>query len=151
MSNNKRRERRRSSDRVSNASSVTPTPSLSGVSTSKHASAGYKPGTVGALKPIPVVAMDPKVSVLEAACYMASRRVDAVLIGSANGIAGIVTDKDLAFRVVAMAKDAKTTPCATIMTRDPVKVLASDAATSALNAMIAGQFRHLPVLDKDNV
>ncbi|ORY38161.1 hypothetical protein BCR33DRAFT_720872 [Rhizoclosmatium globosum] len=37
------------------------------------------------------------------------------------------------------------------MTRDPVKVLASDAATSALNAMIAGQFRHLPVLDKDNV
>ncbi|KAJ3395011.1 hypothetical protein HDU84_004469 [Entophlyctis sp. JEL0112] len=111
----------------------------------------YKAGTVGALKPIPVVAIDPKASVLEAACYMASRRVDAVLIASApKGIGGIVTDKDLAYRVVAAGLDPKATQCKSIMTPDPIKVFDKDSATHALNCMISGQFRHLPVLDRDH-
>ncbi|KAJ3015210.1 UNVERIFIED_CONTAM: hypothetical protein HDU68_012832 [Siphonaria sp. JEL0065] len=132
------RPRRRSNGSVS--SSTTPTPHSG--SYSKPA-AFYKPGTVGALKPIPVVAMDIKTTVLE---------VDAVLIGSSNGVSGIVTDKDLAYRVVSARKHPKETLCASIMTKDPVKVLASDSATTALNAMISGQFRHLPVLDpRDNV
>ncbi|KAI9325536.1 hypothetical protein BDR26DRAFT_879240 [Obelidium mucronatum] len=138
--------RKRSSGSVS--SSTTPTPPSGNMNYSKqHSSSVFKAGTVGALKPIPIVAMDIKSTVLEAACYMASRRVDAVLLGSSNGVSGIVTDKDLAFRVVAAGKLAKDTLCTSIMTKDPVKVFASDSATTALNAMIAGQFRHLPVLD----
>ncbi|KAJ3073285.1 hypothetical protein HDU98_001835 [Podochytrium sp. JEL0797] len=132
----------------SGTSSATPTPP----SHSRNPTAGYAAGTVGALKPTPVVALDPSSTVLEAACYMASRRVDAVLLGSSNGVSGILTDKDLAFRVVAAGMDAQATPSQRVMTKDPVKVFATDTAQTALKAMIQGQFRHLPVVDaKENV
>ncbi|KAI8591803.1 hypothetical protein BDZ88DRAFT_392920 [Geranomyces variabilis] len=79
---------------------------------------------------------------------MAAKRQDAILVVDAQGhLAGILTDKDLAYRVVANGLDPRTTSVVQAMTANPVSVTTSTTSHQALNLMIAGQFRHLPVVE----
>lgn len=95
------------------------------------------PLKVSALKPSPVVALSESSFCSEAAAYMAAKRQDAVLITDSNGtLSGIVTDKDLSFRMCACGLDPTTTPVSEIMTREPISVSSSDLATDALNKMV---------------
>ncbi|KAJ1566670.1 hypothetical protein HK405_008899 [Cladochytrium tenue] len=106
-----------------------------------------KKGTVAAMNPTPAVALIETAKVLEAAAYMAAKRVDAVLIVDLEGqLAGILTDKDVAFRVVSEELDPRTTTLASVMTQNPVSVTTTSMASDALNRMVAGHFRHLPVV-----
>ncbi|KAJ3156880.1 hypothetical protein HDU86_003415 [Geranomyces michiganensis] len=109
------------------------------------------PGTVSSMNPDPAVALQATAKVFEAAAYMAAKRQDAILVVDAQGhLAGILTDKDLAYRVVANGLDPRTTPVAHAMTANPVSVTTSTTSHQALNLMIAGQFRHLPVVESDD-
>ncbi|KAI9360809.1 hypothetical protein DFJ73DRAFT_59567 [Zopfochytrium polystomum] len=65
---------------------------------------------------------------------MAAKRVDAVLIVDYEGqLTGILTDKDVAFRVVAEELDPRTTTLAEVMTPNPISVTSTSLATDALN------------------
>lgn len=109
-----------------------------------------KRGTVAALRPTPAVAMLESAKVFDAAAYMAAKRVDAVLIVDQEGqLSGILTDKDMAYRVVAEGLDPKYITLASVMTRNPISVPASGSASDALNRMVAGHFRHLPVIQDE--
>ena len=59
---------------------------------------------------------------------------------------GILTDKDIAYRVVALGLDVRTTPVSQVMSRDPISVSAKGNRIEALNIMVSKKFRHLPVL-----
>ncbi|KAF9897149.1 hypothetical protein BX616_006093 [Lobosporangium transversale] len=59
-----------------------------------------------------------------------------------------MTDKDLAFRVVAEGLDIHT-PISQVMTKNPFCVTTDTNATEALNKMVNGGFRHLPCLNSD--
>jgi len=63
---------------------------------------------------------------------------------------GIVTDRDLALKVVAKGLDAKSTKVETVMTRKLVTCLADDDLQKALDAMAEHQLRRIPVVDADN-
>ncbi|KAJ3102301.1 hypothetical protein HDU97_000658 [Phlyctochytrium planicorne] len=105
-------------------------------------------GTVAAMYPTPAVALHESAKVVEAAAHMAAKRVDAVLIVDSMGhLSGILTDKDLTFRVVAEGLDPRTTSVVDVMTHNPVSVVDTGAAVDALNKMVAGHFRHLPVIE----
>ncbi|KAI9002259.1 hypothetical protein BC832DRAFT_518220, partial [Gaertneriomyces semiglobifer] len=105
-------------------------------------------GTVSSMNPEPAVALHANAKVFEAAAYMAAKRTDSVLVvGDQGQLMGILTDKDLAYRVVAENMDPKTTPVSEVMTANPVSVTTSSNATEALNKMVAGRFRHLPVVE----
>ncbi|KAJ3187124.1 hypothetical protein HDU85_007162 [Gaertneriomyces sp. JEL0708] len=109
------------------------------------------PGTVSSMNPDPAVALHANAKVFEAAAYMAAKRTDSVLVvGDQGQLMGILTDKDLAYRVVAENLDPKTTPVSEVMTANPVSVTTSSNATEALNKMVAGRFRHLPVVESDD-
>jgi CBS domain-containing protein len=85
---------------------------------------------------------------------MAGRRVDAILITDDKGsgqLKGIVTDKDLAFRCVAEGLDAHRTKIQQIMTQDPVYVSSEATVDIAINKMLQGHFRHLPVVDHNRI
>lgn len=59
-------------------------------------------GTVASMNPEAAVALHTSAKVFEAAAYMAAKRQDAVLVVDGEGhLTGILTDKDLAYRVVA--------------------------------------------------
>ncbi|XP_047054701.1 CBS domain-containing protein CBSCBSPB1-like [Lolium rigidum] len=91
-------------------------------------------------------------SVHEACRRMAARRVDAVLLTDSNALlCGILTDKDIATRVIARELKLEETPVSKVMTRNPLFVLAETLAVEALQKMVQGKFRHLPVVENGEV
>ncbi|KAK6363160.1 hypothetical protein TWF730_000606 [Orbilia blumenaviensis] len=108
------------------------------------------PGTVMALKPGQALQIKPHVTVAEAAQMMAAKREDCVLVTDDDDrIAGIFTAKDLAFRVVGGAIDARDVAVADIMTKNPLCARTDTSATDALDLMVRKGFRHLPVMDEN--
>ncbi|CAL5327443.1 hypothetical protein CsSME_00007150 [Camellia sinensis var. sinensis] len=91
-------------------------------------------------------------SIHEACRRMAARRVDALLLTDSNALlCGILTDKDIATRVIAHELNLEETPVSKVMTRNPVFVLSDTLAVEALQKMVLGKFRHLPVVEKGEV
>jgi len=87
--------------------------------------------------------------VVEVAQRMADRNVGAVLVLEAGRLAGIMTERDL-MRAVArgLPDDAVVSEC---MTRDPDTIAPDDTIEHAAVLMIHGGYRHLPVVDGDDV
>ncbi|GAB2277273.1 CBS domain-containing protein cbscbspb3 [Dionaea muscipula] len=91
-------------------------------------------------------------TVSDACRRMAARRVDAVLLTDANALlSGIVTDKDIATRVIADDLRPEQTTVSKIMTRNPIFVTSDTLAIEALQKMVQGKFRHLPVVENGEV
>jgi len=61
-----------------------------------------------------------------------------------------VTDRDLALKIVAEGRDAKSTKVEAVMTRKVVTCRAEDDLQKALDAMSEHQLRRIPVVDNDN-
>ncbi|WOL15063.1 CBS domain-containing protein CBSCBSPB3 [Canna indica] len=91
-------------------------------------------------------------TVSDACRRMAARKVDSVLLTDTNGLlSGIVTDKDITIRVIAEGLRPEQTIVSKIMTRNPVFVMADTLAMEALQKMVQGKFRHLPVVENGEV
>ncbi|GMY15136.1 CBS domain-containing protein CBSCBSPB5 [Fagus crenata] len=91
-------------------------------------------------------------TILEACRRMAARRVDALLLTDSNALlSGILTDKDIATRVIACEVNLEDTPVSKVMTRNPIFVLSNTLAVEALQKMVQGNFRHLPVVENGEV
>ncbi|KAL4634493.1 hypothetical protein ACB092_04G203300 [Castanea dentata] len=91
-------------------------------------------------------------TLLEACHRMAARRVDALLLTDSNALlCGILTDKDITTRVIAHELNLEDTPVSKVMTRNPVFVLSDTLAVEALQKMVQGKFRHLPVVENGEV
>lgn len=91
-------------------------------------------------------------TVSDACRRMAARRVDAVLLTDANALlSGIVTDKDIATRVIAEELRPEQTIISKVMTRNPIFVTSDSLAIEALQKMVQGKFRHLPVVENGEV
>jgi CBS domain-containing protein len=65
-------------------------------------------------------------------------------------LVGIVTDRDLALKIVAEGRDAKSTKVEAVMTRKVVTCRAEDDLQIALDAMSKHQLRRIPIVDNDN-
>ena len=89
-------------------------------------------------------------SVWEAAERMHQRAVGTlVVVDHDQRPVGIVTDRDLVERVLALRKDPNVTAVVDIMTPDPKTMTEQGAIESALSLMSSGGFRRLPVVDED--
>ncbi len=85
----------------------------------------------------------------EAAKRMAERGVGAVLVLDGGRLAGILTERDILRSVAGgYSDDARVRDW---MTRHPETIETGDATDHAAALMIHGGFRHLPVLDGDEV
>ncbi|KAG0488196.1 hypothetical protein HPP92_007007 [Vanilla planifolia] len=91
-------------------------------------------------------------NIREACRRMATHQVDAVLLTDANAfLCGILTDKHIATRVIAHELPLEETPISKVMTKNPVFVLSDTLAVEALQKMVQGKFRHLPVVENGEV
>ncbi|RLN23639.1 hypothetical protein C2845_PM07G35520 [Panicum miliaceum] len=91
-------------------------------------------------------------TVSEACRRMAAKRVDAALLTDANGmLSGILTAEDIAGRVIAEGLKPEETSVVKVMTRNPVFVMSNSSAFDALQKMVQGKFRHLPVVERGEV
>jgi len=67
-----------------------------------------------------------------------------------NRLVGIVTDRDLALKIVAEGRDPQTTKVEEVMTRKVITCRADDDVENAMKAMAQYQLRRIPVVDKDD-
>ncbi|CAK7354656.1 unnamed protein product [Dovyalis caffra] len=131
--------------------------SFHGGSTSKPSSPDA-PSSAGAERTVKKLRLSKALTIPEGttvsdACRrMAARRVNAVLLTDANALlSGIVTDKDISVRVIAEGLRPEQTVVSKIMTRNPIFVTSDSLAIEALQKMVQGKFRHLPVVENGEV
>jgi len=101
---------------------------------------------VGALVRRAPVTCDPVTAVADAAGLMARERVSSLLIPSADGTVGILTDRDLRTRVVAERRSADT-PVREVMTPRAETVPSDAMVGEVLLRMLEGGFHHFPIAD----
>jgi len=65
-------------------------------------------------------------------------------------LVGIVTDRDLAMKVVAGGLDPESTKVQAVMTRKVVTCLSGDDFQKALDSMSRHQLRRIPIVDSDD-
>ncbi|MGH7283371.1 MAG: CBS domain-containing protein [Polyangiaceae bacterium] len=80
---------------------------------------------------------------------MRDARVGSVVVTRSDRPIGIVTDRDLALRVVAEERSATTTRVADVVTYGPFVLQESDEIETAVRGMREHGVRRLPVVDAD--
>jgi len=93
----------------------------------------------------------PDTTVYDALALMAERSIGAVLVLSDSRLAGIVSERDYARKIVLQGKSSKDTPVHEIMTRSPVTVTPDHTVDECMVIMTQSRVRHLPVLIGDRV
>jgi CBS domain-containing protein len=89
-----------------------------------------------------------KATVTDAAQMMQKRNIGAVIVVDEHGhLAGIFTERDALFRVLAQARDPAKTRIAQVMTKNPRTVEPDKPVGYALHMMYEGGFRHVPVVE----
>ncbi|MEX2264257.1 MAG: CBS domain-containing protein [Bryobacteraceae bacterium] len=66
-------------------------------------------------------------------------------------LVGILTDRDLALKIVAEGRNPNSTKIEEIMTRDPITCLPHDDIESALDTMQTHQVRRVPIVDEEGI
>jgi CBS domain-containing protein len=94
----------------------------------------------------------PSDSINRAAEIMRSEDVGPVPVVSEDGtrkLTGIITDRDIAIKVVAAGLDPRSTRVGDIISTDPVTCRVTDDYGSALHSMARHQVRRIPVVNDD--
>jgi CBS domain-containing protein len=92
-------------------------------------------------------------SVQQCAEMMRAHDVGSMPIVESEGsrrLVGILTDRDIAMKVVAEGRDAGNTQVADVMSRDPVCVQPDEELDQAMERMKDRQIRRVPVVDEQN-
>ncbi len=95
-----------------------------------------------------VIAVSPESPVSVAARLMARHNVGALPVQAADGsLCGIVTDRDLILRCVALERKPEETSVARVMTDRVAAVKPGDSLRRAADLMAREQVRRLPVVE----
>lgn len=86
-------------------------------------------------------------TVLEAARYMMEHNVGAVPVLRSGALVGILSERDIMNRVVAVGRTPGTTAVSEVMTANPRAVDADESIEECLFIMREFGFRHLPIVD----
>jgi signal-transduction protein with cAMP-binding, CBS, and nucleotidyltransferase domain len=98
-----------------------------------------------------VYSVTPDATIFDALRLMSDKNVGAVLILSGNDIAGIVSERDYARKVVLLGKTSKDTPVSEIMTTGVICVDPGWSANECMALMTEKRIRHLPVVESGRV
>jgi CBS domain-containing protein len=101
----------------------------------------------------PVVTIDGDAPVFDAVKLMSQHQIGALVVteGPDNKIAGIITERDYARKIVLMDRSSKTTRVREIMTAQVRYVRPTDTVEECMALMTAHRMRHLPVIENDRL
>jgi CBS domain-containing protein len=98
-----------------------------------------------------VLSIAPAASVLDAIKLMAEKGIGALIVLDGEALAGIVTERDYARKVILKGRSSHETPVKDIMSADVLTTSADQTVDSCMNMMTDRRIRHLPVVDGDKV
>ena len=93
--------------------------------------------------------IEPNQSVVEAARIMKQEDAGVVPVTENGRLTGMVTDRDIAIRVVAEGKDPKSTNVGEVASTNLVTLDPQQELDEALRLMAQHQVRRLPVVEED--
>lgn len=86
-------------------------------------------------------------SVYSAIEMMADRRVGALLVVDDGWLAGVISERDYARKVILQGRSSKDTFVREIMTPSPITIRCDTTVDDAMRTMTSNRIRHLPVLN----
>lgn len=92
-------------------------------------------------------AVDPDVSVADAARTLRDADVGALLVGDPPTFQGIISERDIVYKGVADDRDLNELTARDIMTSDITYGRVNDSIHDCYQVMIENGFRHLPIQD----
>ena len=98
-----------------------------------------------------VFAIGPDAPVVDAIRLMAEKRIGALLVMQSGKLAGIVSERDYARKVVLQGRSSRDTPVRDIMTAQVVTIALDDTAEHCMQLVTDRRIRHLPVVDAGHV
>jgi CBS domain-containing protein len=90
-------------------------------------------------------------SVYEAIKLMAEKGIGALVVTDGDSIAGIITERDYARKVVLMDRSSKATPVREIMSKAVRFVRPDQTTEDCMALMTERRMRHLPVIENDRL
>jgi CBS domain-containing protein len=91
----------------------------------------------------------PNTPLTDIAKVMKDNDVGAVPIGENDRLVGMVTDRDIACRAVAEARDLSKTTAGDVMTRNVIYCMENEEVQDAIRIMENKQVRRLPVINDE--
>src|SRR5207245_9400438 len=98
-----------------------------------------------------VIAIEPSASLAEAAQLMRQANVGILPVVEDGQVCGVITDRDLVVRAIAVGADLTSTPVGECATGDPVVAHPDWNLDQAMGTMARAQNGRLPVCDEANV
>jgi len=87
----------------------------------------------------------------EVAQFLSDKAIGAVTVVDDGQVVGVLSERDLVFRIIAGGADADRVRVADIMTRDPITIQAKETLSAALMQMRDRKIRHLPVMNGEKL
>lgn len=101
--------------------------------------------TIETMMATDTISVGPQDSVAEAARRMCTNRVGAVLVLEGDALVGLLSERDIAARVVAAGADPQRTAVVDVATRTVFTVDVDASVRTVLEAFRTHRVRHLPV------
>jgi len=98
-----------------------------------------------------LVIQSPGTSVYTAARAMAANRVGLLIVQELGKVTGVLSDRDIALRVVGRGLDPERTTVGEVMTREPVTLPIVESERRALALMRHRHVRRIPLLENERV
>ena len=93
----------------------------------------------------------PSASVLDATKLMSEKNIGALLVIEGDRLIGLISERDVAYKLVCVGDSAEETPVRAIMSAEVVYVTPNQTLEECMALMTEKRVRHLPVKDGDRL
>ena len=94
-----------------------------------------------------VISIEADAKMSDAIRLLSERHIGAVLVMDGARLAGILSERDYARKIVLRDRSSRDTPVAAIMTAEVVTVTPADTVEDCLQLVTDRRIRHLPVVE----
>ncbi len=99
-----------------------------------------------------VVTVLPEDTIATVARVLAEKAIGAVVVSDGrDGVAGIITERDLVRALARFGNETVTHGVAELMTRDVVTATSHDTIDDVSERMTRGKFRHVPIMEGERL
>lgn len=98
-----------------------------------------------------VWSVSPDQMVLDAIRLMAEKEIGALLVMDGERVAGIITERDYARKLILAGRSSKDTPVRDVMTSRVLYARPGQPVTECMAVMTETRERHMPVIDEGKV